>query len=89
MEHEMSDNSDDECFSSLNEHEKKSILDGSKKKSTNKATECHTNLLRLYLQKKEKGILEEILDMELPQILCDFYFSIRTKAGKETYSIQS
>ena len=87
--HEISDNSDDERFLTLNEEEKKKIIEGSKKKSTNKATEYHTNLLKLYLEKKHKPILEEDLDSELPDILCDFYFSIRTKTTKNTYSVQS
>ena len=88
-DHEISNNSDDERFLNIDKDEKEHILKGSKKQSTNKATVQHTNLLQLYLQKKRKPILEEILDSELPDILCDFYFSIRTKTGKETYSVQS
>ena len=45
-DHEISDNSDDERFLVLSEIEKNKILDGSKKKSTNKATETHVNLLK-------------------------------------------
>ena len=88
-EHEISDNSDDKRFLELNESEKKQLIQGSKKDSTNKATLVHTNLLRSYLQQKKKGILEEILDSDLPDILSDFYCSIRTKSDKETYSVQS
>ena len=88
-EHEISDNSDDDKFLDLNEHEKDEILKGSKKQSTNKATIVHTNLLQLYLQQKGKCILEEVLDYDLPDILSDFYFSMRTKSNKETYSVQS
>ena len=89
MAHDMSDNSEDERFLSLNDDQKECIIQGSKKKSTNKATEYHTKLLRLYLEKKKHKILEEILDQELPDLLCDFYFSIRTKEKKDTYSVQS
>ena len=88
-DHKMSDYSDDERLLNLNEPEKEEILKGSKKLSTGKTTASHTNLLKLYLQKKRKLILEESLDADLPNILADFYFSIRTKYQKETYSVQS
>ena len=87
-EHEISDNSDDERFLVLIEIEENKILDGSKKKSTNKATETHVNLLKTFVMKRKMGILEEILDADLPSLLKDFYFSMRT-TNKETYSVQS
>ena len=68
-EYELSDNSYDDRFLLLNEHEKNKILDGSKKKSTKRATETHVNLLHNFLSKRKHGIFEEILTAYLPSVL--------------------
>ena len=87
--HEMSDNSDDDRFLELDKDSKEQILQGSKKESTNKATESHMKLFRSYLRKKKNSaIIEEICDSDLPDIICDFFYSARSKE-KQTYAVQS
>ena len=56
--------------------------------NTKKATKSSLKAFTDYLKEKNYGILCEILDADLPDILDNFYMDLRKKDG-DTYKLQS
>ena len=55
-------------FGTATEEEKKQILEEKQAKNTNKSTKSHIKLLRDYLLIKEKPVIENTADKDLPEL---------------------
>ena len=75
-------------FKSRSDTEKKELLNGKDKQSTQKATESAVRLLKTYLFEKGYKELEAIPDVDLSNILYDFYSEVKPKK-EDNYSVQT
>ncbi len=75
-------------FATVSTAEQKKLLERRQSKSTREQTKCHMNILRMYLMEKNLPKIEEIQDAELPNILKDFYSSVR-KEDSGMYKLAS
>ena len=64
-------------FKTVTSKIKEDLLEESKAKSTNRATEQWTSCFNEYLKQKNKPDIHLIATEDLPQILCDFYPSLK------------
>ena len=69
-------------FATLSEKEKEDLMKNRKAKNTNRATKQWTNAFRSYLKAKKLPNLDLLTIDELPDILGDYYFSLRQKPEK-------
>ena len=75
-------------FKEVSDNLKISILEGKDKKSTQKATRGAINKLKKYLHVKSLPKLEDIVVVDLPEILFNFYIEIKPK-NNEDYAVQT
>ena len=70
-------------FVSLDECTKQELLENRKAQNTNRATKQWVSCLNEFLKEKDKPDLDAIDVNELPDIMGDFYFSVRKKRISE------
>ena len=63
-------------FKTLSKNDKDKIMEGRSAENTVKATRLWVDVLREYLYEKNLDPLEAILDVDLPNVLSDFYTEI-------------
>ena len=66
-------------FKTLSEEEKYGIMRGRSSENTNKATKLWIDVFCDYLNEKDLPKIDDIADLDLPQILSDFYTEIKKK----------
>ena len=75
-------------FKALNTDERKKLLDGKDKASTQRATKSYIDPFRHYLHVKNLPNIEQINVLDLGDILSDFYSCVKPQK-KDDYTVQS
>ena len=65
------------------------LLDDSKAKNTNRSTNTSLNRFKTFLKLKQYPYIEDVKTEDLPQILTQFYTSVRTKKAGDLYQTSS
>ena len=82
-------NNEDSSFIDMTDEDIDKLLDDSKSKNTNRSTNSSLNRFKAFLKLKQLPPLEDIKTEDLPQILTQFYGSVRTKKSGEMYQTSS
>ena len=71
-------------FDIIIQEEKDKLMENRKAKNTNRATKQWVDCFKSYLNERKLGKIEDLQKENLPEIMGDFYFSLRKKQPNKT-----